>query len=143
AFDFSNTYFFWDPSLDYGRENGVRRFAVNFNHVYELPFGKGHKFLASSSRAADYLVGGWQLSGVAFWGSGLPFTPSYTNFGSDADTGPNRPNLVGDASVSEPSAKAWFAPAPAGTGGESGAPTATTTQTFKTNRLQARPLESP
>src|SRR5262245_1727473 len=50
AFDFSNTYFFWDPSVDYGRENGVRRFAVNFNHVYELPFGKGHKFLSSASR---------------------------------------------------------------------------------------------
>src|SRR5215470_7609347 len=109
AFDFSNTYFFWDPSVDYGRENGVRRFAVNFNHVYELPFGKGHKFLAGSSRAVDYLVGGWQLSGVAFWGSGLPFTPSYTNSGSDIDTGPGRPNLVGDASVPHPSAQAWFA----------------------------------
>src|SRR5262245_20302300 len=109
AFDFSNTYFFWDPSLDYGRENGVRRFAVNFNHVYELPFGKGHKFLSNASRPVDHLVGGWQLSGVAFWGSGLPFTPSYTNFGSDADTGPNRPILVGDPSVPHPSAQAWFA----------------------------------
>jgi hypothetical protein len=111
AFDFSNTYFFWDPSVDYGRENGVRRFAVNFNHVYEFPFGKGHTYLSNASRPVDYLVGGWQLSGVAFWGSGLPFTPSYTNFGSDADTGPNRPILIGDASVPDPSAKAWFAPA--------------------------------
>src|SRR5215468_11006593 len=111
AFDFSNTYFFWDPSVDYGRENGVRRFAVNFNHVYELPFGKGHKLLSNASRLGEYLVGGWQLSGVAFWGSGLPFTPSYTNCGSDIDTGPCRPILVGDASVSNPSAKGWFAPA--------------------------------
>jgi hypothetical protein len=143
AFDFSNTYFFWDPSVDYGRENGVRRFAVNFNHVYELPFGKGHKFLASSSRAVDYLVGGWQLSGVAFWGSGLPFTPSYTNFGSDADTGPNRPNLVGDASVSNPSAKAWFAPAPAGTGGQGCATTATATTILNANGCTRGPWQRP
>jgi len=109
AFDFSNSYFFWDPSLDYGRENGVRRFAFNLNHVYELPFGHNRKFLSNASRAVDYLVGGWQLSGVAFWGSGLPFTPSYTNCGSDEDTGPCRPILVGDASVPNPSARGWFA----------------------------------
>ena len=40
AFDFANDYFFWNHNIDYGRENGVRRFVFNFNDVYELPFGK-------------------------------------------------------------------------------------------------------
>src|SRR5262249_8903371 len=142
AFDFSNTYFFWDPSKDYGRE-GVRRFAVNFNHVYELPFGKGHKLLSSASRPVDYLVGGWQLSGVAFWGSGLPFTPSYTNFGSDADTGPNRPNLVGDASVSNPSAAGWFAVATPGTSGQGCATTTTATPLLNANGCTRGPWQRP
>ncbi|HJZ78785.1 MAG TPA: TonB-dependent receptor, partial [Pyrinomonadaceae bacterium] len=112
AFDFSNTYYFWDPSVDYGREGGVRRFVFNLNNVYEFPFGKGRKYLSNVSRLGDLVVGGWQLSGVWFWGSGLPFTPSYNNCGSDVDTGPCRPNLVGDASVKNPSAKQWFAIAP-------------------------------
>ncbi|MBI2685892.1 MAG: hypothetical protein HYX27_06230 [Acidobacteria bacterium] len=30
--------------------------------VYELPFGKGHRFLSSTSRAIELLVGGWQLA---------------------------------------------------------------------------------
>lgn len=143
SFDFSNTYYFWDPSVDYGRQNGVRRFAVNFNHIYELPFGKGHKFLSNSSRAVDYVVGGWQLSGVAFWGSGLPFTPSYTNFGSDADTGPNRPNLVGDASVSKPSAAGWFAIATPGTGGNGCLTTANATSLLNDNGCTRGPWQRP
>jgi hypothetical protein len=143
SFDYSNTYFFWDPTVDYGRQNGVRRFAVNFNHVYELPFGKGKQFLGSSSRAVDYLVGGWQLSGVAFWGSGLPFTPSYTNFGSDADTGPNRPNLVGDASVSNPSAAGWYAIATPGTSGPGCTTTATATSLLNANGCTRGPWQRP
>jgi hypothetical protein len=143
AFDFSNTYFFWDPSVDYGRTNGVRRFAANFNHVYELPFGKGQRFMSNASRGVDYLVGGWQLSGVAFWGSGIPFTPSYTNFGSDADTGPNRPNLVGDASVSNPSAAGWFATATPGTTGSGCTTTTTATALLNANGCTRGPWQRP
>ena len=100
AFDFSNTYFFWDRHLDYGRENGVRRFVFNFNGFYELPFGKDKHFLKSASRVTDLFLGGWQIAGLGTWESGIPFTPSYVNCGSDEDTGPCRPNLVGSASIS-------------------------------------------
>jgi hypothetical protein len=116
AFDFANDYFLWNHDIDYGRENGVRRFVWNFNHVYEFPFGKGKHFMGSASRAVDYLVGGWQLSGIWVWESGYPFTPGYLDFGRDADTGPNRANLVGDASVSDPNRHGWFAVATPGTG---------------------------
>ena len=53
AFDFANDYFFWNHDIDYGRENGVRRFVFNFNSVYELPFGKGRQFLKNASRPVD------------------------------------------------------------------------------------------
>jgi hypothetical protein len=113
AFDFANDYFFWNPHIDYGREGGVRRFVFNLNQVYELPFGKGQKFMKNSSRAVDLAFGGWQVSGVWNWESGLPFTPSYQDCGKDEDTGPCRPNLVGNASVPNPSAAMWFAVATA------------------------------
>jgi hypothetical protein len=108
AFDFANDYFFWNPAIDYGREGGVRRFVFNLNHVYELPFGKGQKYMSNSSRLTELAFGGWQLSGVWNWESGLPFTPSYQDCGKDEDTGPCRPNLVGNASVPNPSAAMWF-----------------------------------
>ena len=40
--------------------------------VYELPFGKGKRFLNSSSKAADLVIGGWQLNGIASWQAGVP-----------------------------------------------------------------------
>jgi hypothetical protein len=118
AFDYANDYYFWNHNIDYGRENGVRRFVFNFSHVYELPFGKGRKFYSTAPRVVDALVGGWQLSGVWVWQSGIPFTPSYLDCGKDNDTGPCRANLTGSASVSDPGPGGWFATATPGTSGQ-------------------------
>jgi hypothetical protein len=42
-----------------------------FNGIYELPFGKGKRFLNHSS-VANYLIGGWQLNGISTMISGTP-----------------------------------------------------------------------
>jgi hypothetical protein len=48
--------------------------------------------------------------------SGIPFNVSYNNAGSDRDTGPNYPNLIGDPSG--PGTKdQWFNATPIGTAG--------------------------
>jgi hypothetical protein len=143
AFDFANDYFLWNHDIDYGRENNVRRFVFNFNGIYELPFGRNRKLLKSASRALDLLVGGWQLSGVGTWQSGYPFTPSYVNCGSDADTGPCRANLVGNASVSDPSAKQWFLTAPADTSAQGCLNTATPTPLLNANGCTRGPWSRP
>jgi hypothetical protein len=38
--------------------------------TYELPFGKGKRYLAGASRAVDALVGGWQITGLLTYISG-------------------------------------------------------------------------
>jgi len=63
--------------------------------VYQLPFGKGKKWLGDAGRAADFLIGGWELNGTTNFSSGLPFTPSLSNCHASSDTGPCRPDLVG------------------------------------------------
>jgi hypothetical protein len=143
AFDFANDYFLWNHNIDYGRENGVRRFVFNFNGFYELPFGKNKHFLKNASRAADLLVGGWQIAGIGTWESGIPFTPSYVNCGSDEDTGPCRANLVGNANVSNPSAAGWFATAPAGTSGQGCLTTAAATPLLNANGCTRGPWSRP
>jgi hypothetical protein len=41
-------------------------------HVYELPFGKGHRYFTSG--ATSKVLGGWQIGGTLSKFSGLPFT---------------------------------------------------------------------
>jgi len=72
-----------------------QRFVLSY--VYLLPFGGGRRYLASSSRLANALIGGWQLSGIGTFESGRPFTELIQ--GDQNNTGGSnidRPNLVGD-----------------------------------------------
>jgi hypothetical protein len=63
------------------------------SHLYERPFGPG-KLFAQSGPAA-WIIGGWQLNGIATFLSGFPFTPqSGSNRSGDGDTrNPDRPSL--------------------------------------------------
>ena len=143
AFDFANDYFFWNHNIDYGREGGVRRFVFNFNSVYELPFGKGKKYLNAAPRAVHGVAGGWQLSGIWLWESGLPFTPGYLDCGKDEDTGPCRPNLVGNAGISNPGIHEWFQVAPSGTSGTGCLNTANATAELNANGCTRGPWSRP
>jgi hypothetical protein len=43
---------------------------VAISGIYELPFGKGRRWLANSPKVIDTLAGGWQLNGVIIYQSG-------------------------------------------------------------------------
>jgi len=94
AYDNDGSY---QPDLrqGYGRGDFNRDSVLILTSVYELPFGRGKKFMGNTSRAADLLIGGWQWNATLVIGSGLPYSPSYQNCGFDRDTGPCRPNQTG------------------------------------------------
>lgn len=48
------------------------RFHYTVAPVYELPFGKGKKFLTNSNFAMEQLVGGWEFTGIYNFQSGNP-----------------------------------------------------------------------
>ncbi len=48
--------------------------VINGDFSYELPFGKGKTFAATSPRWADELIGGWTVSGIPQWHSGVAFS---------------------------------------------------------------------
>jgi hypothetical protein len=52
------------------------RHSINADAVWQLPIGKGHALLSSGGRAVDAILGGWQLSGIFRWNTGLPTQPS-------------------------------------------------------------------
>jgi carboxypeptidase family protein len=55
------------------------RHQINVNAVYELPFGRGKMFGATAGRALDAVIGGWQLSGIFRWNTGLPVSGPFDN----------------------------------------------------------------
>jgi hypothetical protein len=66
-----------DPDRSLWRDRGLS--AFDFRHrlttsfLYELPFGKGRR-VDISNRAADFILGGWQLGGILTFQSGFPFS---------------------------------------------------------------------
>ncbi len=53
------------------------RHIINVNAVWEMPFGRGRRFFGNAGKALNALVGGWQLTGIYRWNSGLPFSAPY------------------------------------------------------------------
>ena len=48
------------------------RHIININAVWQLPFGHGRFFFSDSNKVVNGVIGGWQLSGIYRWNSGLP-----------------------------------------------------------------------
>jgi hypothetical protein len=64
----------FDIHGDYGRAQLDRRHVFTANYIYEIPFfDKSTGFV----RAA---LGGWQISGITTFQTGLPFTPTIASF---------------------------------------------------------------
>jgi hypothetical protein len=102
-----NTY---DLRAEYARANLDRRHILSVNYIYELPFFRNeHNF-------QEKALGGWQLSGIVYYYTGLGFSPA-TSSNDPAGLGllgtsPSaaRPNLTCDPNTNPhvvPPA-AWF-----------------------------------
>jgi hypothetical protein len=90
-----------------GRTSFDYRHVQYATMVWELPVGRGKKFLSGMNRFEDAVVGGWQLSLTEQGRSGQPLniTGSSTNLGNGNGT---RADIIGNPNVSNPSASQWF-----------------------------------
>ena len=81
-----------NKNLDFGLQDLDRTHMFTFNYVWEIPFLKGR------GGAAGAILGGWQLSGITSFMSGLPINVNQAgdvaNFGGG--TAAQRPNLIGN-----------------------------------------------
>lgn len=62
-----------NPRNEYGRWDADQQHVFNFNGIYELPVGKGRRFL-NQGGVVDLLLGGWQFTSIVQVGSGAPIT---------------------------------------------------------------------
>ena len=106
----------YNSDLDYGPPDWdrVHNFVVAL--VAEIPVGRGRTYLSDASPAVDAILGGWQFNTNTIIQSGLPFSVTYKDAGQDRDTGPNRPDLVGDPD-GPGNRDQWFNTTPIGSAG--------------------------
>jgi outer membrane receptor protein involved in Fe transport len=82
---------------NYGPSGTVRPWSWVSAANWLLPFGRGRAYANSVSRGVDAVVGGWALSGILNFESGLPFTPYYVNSPTVLNSPIyDRPNQIGD-----------------------------------------------
>ena len=73
--------------------------------IYELPFGPGKRWGASTHGLVSRLIAGWQFNVIGTFQSGLPVSITGANNQSTAD----RPNSTGQsAKLENPTAERWF-----------------------------------
>ncbi|MBI1790168.1 MAG: carboxypeptidase regulatory-like domain-containing protein [Acidobacteria bacterium] len=93
----------WQGFLDNNnirRDRGRSEFDVDHrlvsSFIYQVPVGRGGKYLSQAGRALDAVVGGWQVNGIVTFQSGFPMTISASDVGGLNDTfGTNRADIVG------------------------------------------------
>ena len=101
-----------DFRADHGPSNYNRGHEFSVAHIWELPFGRGRQWGGSANRAVDLVLGGWVLSGITTFYSGLPFSPLVSNTASvNADFNSVRADEIGNPNMPHPSAQLWFNPA--------------------------------
>lgn len=109
GYGFSDNY---NVKADHGPATFDRTHALTILHNWELPFGKGRKFLSRTNKVVEGVAGGWRFSGVSTLYSGVAFSPTISSAPSvNADLNSFRPDLIGNPSVKNPSANLWFDPA--------------------------------
>jgi hypothetical protein len=64
----------WSPKQLKAVSDFDTKHQLTGNWTYDLPFGHGRPWASGISRAGEAIVGGWSLSGIAHWTSGLPFS---------------------------------------------------------------------
>jgi Carboxypeptidase regulatory-like domain len=110
---------------DYGNVEGTRHDRFLLTSIYQLPAGRGRQFL-NSSRLADILLGGWDLTNITLLETGPWLTPSISGSFDQSNTNvvnrgaTLRPDVVSKAYGGRGRGQyfnlAAFAPTPAGAG---------------------------
>lgn len=62
-----------DPAANYSNSNFDVRHAFKGYAIYQLPFGRGRRFL-NNNLLTDEVIGGWQVSGTLYLSTGTPYS---------------------------------------------------------------------
>jgi len=78
ATSYSTGYSTWSKAAVKGRDSQLRQQQIIIYGLYQLPFGHNKPLLTHANGIVNQIVGGWELSPVLNYSSGLPFTLGYS-----------------------------------------------------------------
>lgn len=98
-----------DIRADYGLSNFNYTHRLTDSMIYQLPFGRGRRFLSNAGTIADEALGGWEMTSILTLQSGPPFSVFLAT--PTANTGnftrPDR-HCNGNLSSGQQSIHEWF-----------------------------------
>ncbi|MBT9332975.1 TonB-dependent receptor [Paracidobacterium acidisoli] len=103
----------FDPAANYASSNFDVRNMFKGYGVYQLPFGRGRRFL-NDNMFLDEALGGWQATATFVAQTGNPFTPTISGPNNSYSQGLNSywlPNVVSSPTPKNRSIKQWYDPA--------------------------------
>jgi hypothetical protein len=122
----------YNVAAERGRSNFDVPHRLSASYSFALPFGKGRRYLADDGWVSTVLTG-WETHGILTLQSGRPFTVALLSDIDNSGTGRSilgfgandRPNVVGNPEISNPTPDRWFNTAafafpPPGTFGNAG-----------------------
>jgi hypothetical protein len=98
-----------NPKLDYAPSDFDvgQRFVASY--VWNLPFGRGKKYANGVNKAADIAVGGWEVTGIATFQKGFPFSILANDTFSLLSAPNQRANVIGNPFTgTQRSRTQWF-----------------------------------
>jgi Carboxypeptidase regulatory-like domain len=100
----------YNLGADTGNSDFDIRHRVVLSWTYQLPVGRGRRYLNGANGVADAIFGGWQMAGIETFMTGYTFnaTQSQNTLGSGAGT--QRPNCIADPNLSssDRTLQRWF-----------------------------------
>jgi hypothetical protein len=84
----------WDLRAEYSNEQFQYRHRFLIYYIYEIPVGRGRKWLTNGNKMVDDVLGGWRVSGITTYHSGDALSPGFENPGTEIGWEATRPDRV-------------------------------------------------
>src|SRR5205085_5250215 len=81
------------PNADKGYAGNHLKHNFTFSYLYQLPVGKGQRWMSAMNPIADAIIGGWEWNGILLAHSGFPLGFGTSQNQSGTGIG-NRPNMT-------------------------------------------------
>ena len=106
----------YDIANEYGTSLQDTPNRLNVTAMFDLPFGRGRRFLTDASGLVEALAGGWNVTMIGMYQTGFPTPIMQSNNNSGSFGGGQRPNLAPGTDLTTPGStierlNGWYNPA--------------------------------